>query len=525
MRLLNTSTLELCEFQGRIPDYAILSHTWETEEVLYNDIYRPEKKQMAGYKKIERCCSQAAYDGYGYVWVDTCCIDKSSSSELSEAINTMYHWYQNAKVCYVYLADVPSRGNDGFENAFNESRWFTRGWTLQELLAPPVVLFFDKHWIKIGTKFNLQHIISTATGIPANVLVGDVQLDSVSVGQRMSWASKRKTTRAEDMAYSLMGVFGVNMPMMYGEGNKAFIRLQLEILKISDDHSMFAWTWEHGYMIGRGLLAHDPSEFSDCGNIIKLPMHDVAPSSMTNRGLCIELPLILVPGEKEHFLAIINCQVVNESGALAGGEALLAIKLEELPGGQMNRINSTQLDRVEIADKRKRERRVIYIREELLTRNPLSSPPPLPLKEEGTFYIFFDFVYHMQNFSLVEVYPPGVWSTVGESALEMPGQGTMGRSMTTSAGRPEKTPLQLIIQSSGWAAAKFESDTESFVVRLKNLDYAPTYEIFNNTGTSTAAQIYRGKIPRSVQIGKALQQRKWLFVAIRQEFGDWKRLE
>ena len=155
MRLLHTSTLKLEEFIGsNIPPYAILSHTWGIEEVSFQDMQGSGAMEKVGYEKISRCCEKAATGGFEYAWVDTCCIDKSSSSELSEAINSMYRWYRNAEVCYVSLSDVPH----DYESLdlFKRSRWFTRGWTLQELIAPSMVIFFDSDWEEIGTKSSLQ---------------------------------------------------------------------------------------------------------------------------------------------------------------------------------------------------------------------------------------------------------------------------------------------------------------------------------------------------------------------------------
>ncbi|KAI0372289.1 hypothetical protein BV20DRAFT_1064414 [Pilatotrama ljubarskyi] len=162
--------------------------------------------------KIRRCCTYALQEGYRYVWIDSCCIDKSSSAELTEAINSMFKWYQLASICYVYLEDVGS---------------FTRGWTLQELIAPSVVFFFlSMEWIPLGTKDTLSAIIEHITGIDWAILVHRESLGSVSVARRLSWASGRKTSREEDEAYSLLGIFGVHMPTIYGEGYNACIRLQ-----------------------------------------------------------------------------------------------------------------------------------------------------------------------------------------------------------------------------------------------------------------------------------------------------------
>ncbi|KAI5998206.1 heterokaryon incompatibility protein-domain-containing protein, partial [Pisolithus albus] len=231
--------------------YAILSHRWGTE-VSYEEMVKMEEqereklKQHGGYQKIIKTCEQAMKDGYKWLWVDTCCIDKRSSSELSEAINSMYRWYQNARVCYAYLSDVESvfpseqdNGKYGHSNGWPE--WFIRGWTLQELIAPKQVEFFNKDWIPIGNKKYLAPILEDITGIPCAALTNGLAASRPSIAQIMSWAADRKTMREEDRAYSLMGLFGVNMPMLYGEGGKAFQRLQLEIIRISSDHSIFAW--------------------------------------------------------------------------------------------------------------------------------------------------------------------------------------------------------------------------------------------------------------------------------------------
>jgi hypothetical protein len=208
MRLINSATLELKEFaENDIPKYAILSHTWGSEEVSLQDVQRNDTAGKVGYSKIKSCGAQAAIDGFDYFWVDTCCIDKSSSAELSEAINSMYRWYKNAEICYAYLADVlpdvePRRKDSPFRN----SRWFTRGWTLQELIAPLSVTFYASDWREIGTRSDLEETISEITGIDIRIFRGE-HPRTVSIAQRMCWASKRETTRTEDIAYCLLGIF------------------------------------------------------------------------------------------------------------------------------------------------------------------------------------------------------------------------------------------------------------------------------------------------------------------------------
>ncbi|KAH8650880.1 heterokaryon incompatibility protein-domain-containing protein [Tricladium varicosporioides] len=376
MRLLDTSTLRLKEFSGNeIPGYAILSHRWEREEVTFQDLQDGSALGMAKYSKISGCCRQAAIDGWKWAWIDSCCIDKTSSSELSETINSMFKWYSNAKVCYVYLNDVGrSSGKDAASDpakGFSRSKWFTRGWTLQELLAPRVVIFFNKNWVDIGTKESLKSELSSITGIRIQDFI---KFRDVCVARKMSWASKRETTRIEDQAYCLMGLFGINMPTLYGEGNNAFLRLQLEILSSTDDESIFAWERsghdeeesvkklkigeEKIYTtkgeVGRGsrggLLANSPADFHNCGDarlapIPGVPYMERSPYSMTNKGirmehLLIPFPLdskenvtdpgrnefptspLLIPGEHtgvpEHqFLSLLHCKFEGNLGNIA----------------------------------------------------------------------------------------------------------------------------------------------------------------------------------------------------------------
>ncbi|KAH8903380.1 HET-domain-containing protein, partial [Coniochaeta sp. PMI_546] len=253
MRLLNTWTLELVEFPGDYEGlYAILSHTWEKDEITFQDMLKASDgnntdeakliKAKAGYVKICEAAKVAAECQLRHIWVDTCCIDKTSSAELSEAINSMFRWYKKARVCIVYLADVA--GLSGDETEFRNSKWFKRGWTLQELIAPGSLHFYCKDWKYLTHKSSIAEELSVITGINQDILLSqtaDQDLSSICIARRMSWASKRSTTRPEDMAYCLMGLFDINMPLLYGEGDKAFQRLQEEIAKRSDDQTLFAW--------------------------------------------------------------------------------------------------------------------------------------------------------------------------------------------------------------------------------------------------------------------------------------------
>jgi hypothetical protein len=250
MRLLNTATLRVEQAKKEIVanekppfEYAILSHTWGEDEVIFQDMQVNVPRHNPRFSKIIRSCELAKKDGYDYIWLDTCCIDKSSSAELSEAINSMYLWYSQAAICYAYLSDVVSEGYIDVSldsSSFRKSRWFTRGWTLQELIAPVHMVFLSKDWNHLGDKQDLLGLLSDITSINHNVLLDGNRRSDISIARKMSWAAKRTTTRVEDRAYSLLGIFDVNMPLLYGEGWKAFTRLQEEILKKSDDESLFA---------------------------------------------------------------------------------------------------------------------------------------------------------------------------------------------------------------------------------------------------------------------------------------------
>ncbi|KAI0364803.1 HET-domain-containing protein, partial [Pilatotrama ljubarskyi] len=246
MRLLNTFTgrFELHDDPTKVR-YAILSHTWSKDgEQSYQDVLALQEAAQAREAITRGACKIARQHGYRFIWIDACCIDKTSSAELSEAINSMFLWYTLADVCFVYMADVPHSldgPQTGWESAFRESRWHTRGWTLQELIAPEYMLFLDSEWSVIGSKMELASTLAEITGVDEAVLVHAVPVNRISVLDRMRWASERETTRVEDEAYCLMGLFGIHMPTIYGEGRKAFIRLQQEIIKTIPDQSVFLW--------------------------------------------------------------------------------------------------------------------------------------------------------------------------------------------------------------------------------------------------------------------------------------------
>ncbi|KAI0472244.1 heterokaryon incompatibility protein-domain-containing protein [Xylaria cf. heliscus] len=406
MRLINTTTLELEDHLQTVPQYAILSHTWGGDEVTLQEWLTPASRDhllsllaelenedpvyenlrerhpfgkdwshsgpldTTGYWKILNSCLEARKDGLDYLWVDTNCIDKTSSAELSEAINSMYTWYRNSAICYAYLSDVPVSdpasnatcvGTEKFTihlqgsslDLFRRSRWFRRGWTLQELLAPKNVRFYSRNWTPIGTKKDMAPLLAEITRVDERYLLYAEDIRSASIAQRMAAVADRTTTRPEDIAYCLLGLFNVNMPLLYGEGAMAFVRLQEEIMKVSDDHSIFAWTWIaelNGKVTSKSvvarqgrlsldykpnfpsnrvdallhnrmrrdaarptLLALDPACFFDSSAVPTLkPSKSLGIFTMTNVGLSISLPILTHPCMKL-FFGVIHDQYNSEN--------------------------------------------------------------------------------------------------------------------------------------------------------------------------------------------------------------------
>ncbi|KAK7446256.1 hypothetical protein VKT23_014461 [Stygiomarasmius scandens] len=362
MRLLNTKTYKVVEFYTDIPLYAILSHTWEKKEVTFQDIQNLRiAKRKAGWSKVQNACRHACEYTFDWIWIDSCCIDKSSSAELSEALNSMYQYYTDAEVCYVYLSDVSSKENPRDPRSrFRSSKWFTRGWTLQELLAPMYAVFLDADWKEIGTRWSLRDAISAITTIPIEIFEGQKHIDDFSIAQKMSWAASRETTRPEDESYCLMGIFNVNMPPIYGEGSaKAFMRLQQEIIKISDDRSIFAWVSRQGGM--SGLLASSPKEFRTSGQVTMSDAGlsgDKSSFSFGNNGLRIYLPLVPVENQgygNPIFLASIHCKRKD-----IPGDNDLSIYLEKTGEQQYVRCRPRE---VVMANPRAKELKEIIVKE------------------------------------------------------------------------------------------------------------------------------------------------------------------
>lgn len=407
-RFLNTWT---GEFEWH-PDptqvtYAILSHVWrepqEGGEQSYYDVRRIQAAVMKGREKsqspapvaarltayreegtifahpglsdkIKGFCKIAREAGFRLAWNDACCIEKTSSAELSEAINSMFEWYRLSDMCYVYLADVPCGDvpqNDG--SLFSRSRWHLRGWTLQELIAPERIIFLTKTWDVLGTKMSLAMSLETITGVGFDILVGRTMLDSVSVARRMSWAAWRQTTRVEDRAYSLLGIFGLHMSPIYGEGKNAFLRLQEEIIRTIPDQSTFTWgnkcaltgrfsrggkwlldrnsLWHH-HEAHSGLLANSPTSFPKYSDIILLASSSFAqtlnipeshvppvnciftPEGVSMRLIC--LPLSGVPDIRKALQGVQStgntCAKCRELGELDTLALLQCLERDEMIG-------------------------------------------------------------------------------------------------------------------------------------------------------------------------------------------------
>ena len=345
MRLLHAKDLTFHEFLGSDkPEYAIISHRWSNQEISHKDFLRDRQRfvdggcEGYGWEKIAMACKIALDGGYQWIWIDTICIDKSSSAELTEAINSMYAWYELSKVCYVFLPDVHRLENkpqqdqiqEGYqvvpnkalfetaeflkryaaddenrtyasfsEKEFRDSNWFGRAWTLQELLAPSRLYFYNSQFRYIGSRDCLASFISQTTGIPRDFVDATPEnrhrrITNASVAERMKWASKRVATREEDIAYSLLGVFGVNMPLLYGEGSRAFRRLQTEIIRTSDDESIFAWSHLRSTYSTGAMLAFSIEQFSQATSIEQRNYVPRQHYEMTNKGL--RLPMTIPRG-------------------------------------------------------------------------------------------------------------------------------------------------------------------------------------------------------------------------------------
>jgi len=324
---------------------------------LFSDLplHQASTATKAGFQKIKYTCDQALDDELEYAWVDTCCIDKTSSTELSEAINSMFNWYSDSATCYAFLGDVSA---NEIERDLPKSRWFTRGWTLQELIAPAKVYFYDRSWKQFGDRQILAQKIAHVTRIDLDVLrhglVGRrhwsdqaVSLNSLCIARKMSWASNRVTSRQEDIAYCLLGIFDINMPLLYGERDCAFERLQEEIIRRSDsDDSILAWGLSSEATVfspqdmsnlaiapaTQELLARSPKAFENCRDLV-LPHSSDVSFSLTNTGINLRIPTIsieLPEGGSNHGYCLVG--LLGCSSGIVMRSHMLGIILHPLHG-------------------------------------------------------------------------------------------------------------------------------------------------------------------------------------------------
>jgi hypothetical protein len=396
MNLINVATKKLEYFidERTTPPYAILSHTWIAEETTQQEFRAagnqpwnsPQARQLSSYSKINGSCEQALQDGITYVWIDACCIDRTSSNDLTRSINSMFRWYRQAKVCYAYLSDVfvdtqsPPRHGNVFNIAEKEiakSKWFTRGWTLQELIAPPHLKFFSATWIPLGEKSDMLPLLESISGVHTDALNG-TPLGRFSIATRMAWASSRVTSVLEDVAYCLLGIFDVNMPLIYGEGEKAFLRLQEEIMKDSEDQSLFAWgpppstiDGNAGFRRNRtSIFAQHPVQYANSSSIRASCLTDYPdePYRLTNIGVQIELPLVHVnrgslprpvPDILEVRAVVLSCLYTDSENRICPG--IVVGREVGSTSRQWTRIAGIDLIRFDRNDVKDAKRSMIYL--------------------------------------------------------------------------------------------------------------------------------------------------------------------
>jgi hypothetical protein len=391
MHLLRTDSYELVYVSGKPPPYAILSHRWESQEITFKtldpkalrnlDSSTVSKDFRASAEKIRGSCRVARQQGFDHVWIDTVCIDKSSSEELRVALSSMFKWYREAAICHAYLNDVTFfQIGEHYADMFcsnNESRkgqpseWFERGWTLQELLAPRKLEFYDKSWNWIGTRDQLAPIVGKVAGISADYLrdprdggTGKARFREASIATKMSWMAGRRTTAVEDIAYSMLGIFNVDLTPRYGEGVRAFTRLQAVILLNwgTFDESLFAWecppdgllrcyrNWDTIPTFKEnvwGLLAPSPDCFSKSANIVVIP-HKVVQRlgdgfTRSNHGVAVTLGIWEVKSKmfsttKSEIALPLNCWMMRGQVREA-----VVLSLSRVSGTSYRRTQCTRL--------------------------------------------------------------------------------------------------------------------------------------------------------------------------------------
>lgn len=383
MHLLRTDTYEVVRAPHPTPPYAILSHRWESEEIVFHTIRNLKSTALhntsfpstpaslrASAVKIRGACAIAQKQGYQYIWIDTCCIDKTNSEELRSALNAMFKWYRNAAVCFTYFNDVTFSAptekmfmSDRPDRRGQASEWFDRGWTLQELIAPRQMQFFDKHWKMMGTRSELANLVGRVAGISPEFLNGKRELSDASCAMKMSWMAGRVTQQIEDIAYSLIGLFDVHLEPIYGEGTRAFIRLQEAIMSECGrfDESLFAWERPqdstlrcyrneprvHNFGHNKwGLLAPSPDCFKKSGDIFVYKDYDLRPAGgfrRSHQGIFFTMPPKEVNhrfgGPRNEITFPLNCW---RTGSSQTPEAVV-LKLSRAADGEIFRSQCNQL--------------------------------------------------------------------------------------------------------------------------------------------------------------------------------------
>ncbi|KAK7957687.1 Vegetative incompatibility protein HET-E-1 [Apiospora saccharicola] len=394
MRLLNATTFRLENVTPEFaPKYAVLSHRWTSHEISFRQIHAKPIRKKPVFNKLRKCCEIALSHGLSHVWIDTCCIDQSSSAELSEAINSMFRWYQEAEVCFAYLYDAT-----GVQD-FTESDWFNRGWTLQ-LIAPRAVEFYSGEWELFGDKASLTAAISAKTGIANRYLQGG-DMELASVAERMSWAAERKTSRPEDIVYCLLGIFDIHMPLLYGEGEqKAFARLHSELILRTPDLSWLAWSkpataadeQAKDHEMLRSVIAPAPSYFRNCRGIVCTDPGSIG-DVITETNIGIEISLRLVKKGSQLY-GLLNCQPRGDLGNV------MAIPLVEYGIQYFRALHAPHL-----------------VSEEIWTQHEASRVLLSPRSRKRSSGLHEDIPYYFEkageHFRIVKVFPAAAWEPPG----------------------------------------------------------------------------------------------------------------
>jgi hypothetical protein len=310
MRLIHTEKCEVHDFLDAlsIPRYAAISYSWEADEVRHGNLRETSlASEKPSLQELKEFCLQAGNLSLEWLWVDTVCVNRSSSAELSEAINSTFKWFRQSEACIVYLSDVDYvDDSQEQEKRIRQSRWMRRSWTLQELIASQNIHFYAANWMRIGTKESLLPLLSEVTQVDKAVLENADHLSHYSIGRIMSWAANREAPRVEDIAYSLLGLFGVSMPILYGEGHTAFTRLQEKIFQRTDDATLFAWQSSNSNHMYRGLFAQSPYEFAHFATRSKwTPLRIHGDVYFSHGGVTIESDFRVMAGAEQDLVLIL----------------------------------------------------------------------------------------------------------------------------------------------------------------------------------------------------------------------------